>query len=63
MTKSKTFNVKLIKSLAGNSRRQIQTVHSLGLKKIGQIKQRIDNKVNRGMLNKVSHLVKEVLDD
>lgn len=55
--KGKTFKVRLYRSINGIVAKQKATVLGLGLKKIGQISELIDTKENRGMANKVSHLV------
>ncbi|MCL1901125.1 MAG: 50S ribosomal protein L30 [Firmicutes bacterium] len=52
------IKVTLIKSTIGGTKAQKATVQALGLKKIGQVKLHQDNPAIRGMVNKVSHLVK-----
>lgn len=56
-TQGKTFKVRLYRSINGIVAKQRATVLGLGLKKIGQTSELIDTKENRGMANKVSHLV------
>lgn len=56
--KGQFIKVTLVKSTIGGTRAQKATVQALGLKKIGQIKLHQDNPAIRGMVNKVSHLVK-----
>ena len=58
MAKKKELKIKLIKSPIGYSLRQKGTVAALGLKKINQVVTHDDTAVIRGMINKVSHLVK-----
>ena len=52
------IKVKLVKSLIGSKKDQIATAQALGLKKIRDSKEHADNPQIRGMINKVSHLVK-----
>ncbi len=56
--KSKKLGIKLVKSPIGYSRRQKGTVRALGLRRMNQSVVQEDNPVIRGMINKVSHLVK-----
>jgi large subunit ribosomal protein L30 len=55
-----TINIKLVKSTIGALPKHRLTVEALGLRKIGQIVEKEDNAQMRGMVNKVSHLVKIV---
>ena len=52
------LKVTLVKSVIGCKQDQIATVKALGLKKIRDVKEHADNPQIRGMINKVSHLVK-----
>lgn len=52
------LKVTLVKSVIGSKQDQIATVKALGLKKIRDTKEHADNPQIRGMINKVSHLVK-----
>ena len=52
------IKVTLVKSTIGCLQKQIATVEALGLKKIRSSKIHEDNAVIRGMISKVSHLVK-----
>ena len=52
------LKVTLVKSVIGSKKDQIATVKALGLKKIRDTKEHADNPQIRGMINKVSHLVK-----
>jgi large subunit ribosomal protein L30 len=56
--KAQTIKVTLVKSPIGYSERQKGTVRALGLRKMGQTKEYTDTPVVRGMIHKVSHLVK-----
>ncbi len=55
---SKTLKVTWIKSAIGYSERQKKTVRALGLRRLGQTVEHTDTPVIRGMIDKVSHLVK-----
>ena len=52
------LKVTLVKSVIGSKKDQIATVEALGLKKIRDTKEHADNPQIRGMITKVSHLVK-----
>jgi large subunit ribosomal protein L30 len=56
--KAKMVKVTLVKSPIGYSARQKNTVRALGLRKMGQTVEHKDTPVVRGMVHKVSHLVK-----
>lgn len=56
--KSKVLKVTWVKSAIGYSARQKNTVRALGLRRLGQTVEHNDTPVIRGMINKVSHLVK-----
>jgi large subunit ribosomal protein L30 len=51
------LKVKLTKSFSGSSEDQLATIRSLGLKKFGDERLLQDTPANRGMVNKVRHLV------
>ena len=55
---SKALKVTLVKSPIGYSARQKNTVRALGLRQMGKTVEHDDTPVVRGMINKVSHLVK-----
>ncbi|MFU8826529.1 MAG: 50S ribosomal protein L30 [Brevefilum sp.] len=55
--KQTQFEITLVKSPIGYSKRQKATLRALGLKKLNQTVTHKDNPVLRGMLDKVSHLV------
>jgi large subunit ribosomal protein L30 len=46
-----------VKSSIGYSRGQKSTIRALGLRRLGDIVEKEDTAVIRGMVNKVSHLV------
>lgn len=54
---SKKLEVTLKRSVIGGTQVQRRTVQALGLKKIRQSVVLEDTAVNRGMINRVSHLV------
>lgn len=55
------INIKLIRSGIGRPEKQKQTLKGLGLRKLNQVRTLEDTPEVRGMVNKISHLVK-VLD-
>ena len=55
---SKALKVTLVKSAIGYSMRQKNTVRALGLRRLGQTVEHDDTAVIRGMISKVSHLVR-----
>ena len=54
---AKKFHVTLKKSLIGCSKDQKRTVEAIGLRKIRQSVEMVDNAANRGQLYKVQHLI------
>jgi large subunit ribosomal protein L30 len=52
------LNLTLIKSPIGYNERQKRTVKALGLRKLNQTIEHVDSPALRGMLAKVSHLVR-----
>jgi len=52
------IQVRLVKSLIGETERIRETVRSLGLRRLNQTVKIKNNKAMRGMLRKISHLVK-----
>ncbi len=52
------LNITLLRSKIGKKKDQIATVEALGLKKIGQTVVKEDTPEIRGMIKKVSHMVK-----
>ncbi|MFC2053609.1 50S ribosomal protein L30 [Chloroflexota bacterium] len=57
-SKSKAVRITLVKSPIGYSKRQKATVQALGLHRMQQTVEQVDSVTLRGMLSKVSHLVK-----
>lgn len=55
---TKALKVTWVKSAIGYSVRQKNTVRALGLRRLGQTVEHHDTPVIRGMINKVSHLVR-----
>ena len=54
----KSLRVTQIKSTIGYSQDQLKTMRALGLGKINQTVEQVDNPAVRGMIFKVKHLVK-----
>jgi len=54
---AKKLRITLVRSPIGYSVRQKRTVQSLGLRKINQVVEIVDNPAVRGMVNKISHLL------
>jgi large subunit ribosomal protein L30 len=57
-SKGKTLRITLVKSPIGYSKRQKGTVKALGFKRVNQSVEHEDSPVIRGMIAKVSHLVR-----
>jgi len=47
-----------VKSSIGYSRRQKDTIRALGLRRLGDVVEQADSPAMRGMVTKVSHLVR-----
>jgi large subunit ribosomal protein L30 len=58
MAKKKMLEITLTKSPIGYSERQKGTVRALGLRRMNQTVVKEDSPVIRGMIKKVSHLVR-----
>ncbi|PXX79889.1 50S ribosomal protein L30 [Rivihabitans pingtungensis] len=58
MSDNKTVKVTLVKSLIGRIESHKACARGLGLKKIRQSVEVIDTPENRGMINKISYLLK-----
>jgi large subunit ribosomal protein L30 len=58
MSDKKTLTVKLVKSVAGTRQSHRDTVRGLGLRKLNSERELEDTPAVRGMINKVSYLVK-----
>jgi large subunit ribosomal protein L30 len=56
--KGKILRITLERSGIGYSIRQKRTLKALGLRRINQSVEHVDGPVVRGMINKVSHLIK-----
>jgi large subunit ribosomal protein L30 len=57
-TSSKALRVTLLKSPIGYTKDQKATVRALGLRRMNQTVEHKDSPAIRGMLNKISHLIK-----
>ncbi|MEW6567250.1 MAG: 50S ribosomal protein L30 [Chloroflexota bacterium] len=57
-SKEKTLRITLVRSPIGYSERQKRTVRALGLRRLNQTVEQEDTPVVRGMIAKVSHLVR-----
>ena len=57
MSTTATLKVKQLKSKNGSDKRQLDTLRSIGLRRIGQTVEVHDTPQMRGMLHKVRHLV------
>ena len=62
MTANKTIKVSQIASGCGHLKTQIATLKGLGLGKVNKERVLVDTPEIRGMINKVSHLVKIIED-
>jgi len=58
MAAAQTIKVTLVRSLIGRLEAHKACAHGLGLKKINQSVEVINTPENRGMINKISYLVK-----
>jgi large subunit ribosomal protein L30 len=58
MADKKTLTVQLVKSVAGTMQSHRDTVRGLGLRKLNSTRTLEDTPAVRGMINKVSYLVK-----
>ena len=58
MSEKKTVTVKLVRSPIGCKESHRATVRGLGLRKIRSISELVDTPEVRGMINKISYLVK-----
>ncbi len=57
-SKSKVLRITLVRSPIGYALRQKRTVRALGLHRLNQTVEQADSPVVRGMIAKVSHLVR-----
>ena len=58
MTTAPTVKVQLVRSPIGTKESHRATVRGLGLRKIGSVSELQDSPAVRGMINKISYLVK-----
>jgi large subunit ribosomal protein L30 len=58
MTKNKSISITQIKSAIGYRKKTKDTLKALGLKKMNQTVEKKDTPSIRGMINKISHLLK-----
>ena len=56
-SENKKINVKLVKSLIGATKSQVNVAAALGLRKTNQVKEHYETPVVKGMINKISHLL------
>jgi large subunit ribosomal protein L30 len=59
-TTDKTIKVQLVKSLIGTRETHRGTVRGLGLRRVNSVSELQDTPAVRGMINKVSYLVKVI---
>jgi large subunit ribosomal protein L30 len=61
---AKKLRITLVKSVIGYDKKQKATASALGLRRINQTVERVDNPQIRGMVNKIPHLVQvEEIED
>ena len=58
MSSNVTLQITWVKSSIGYSRRQKGTIRALGFRRLGDVVEHTDTPVMRGMIDKVSHLVR-----
>jgi large subunit ribosomal protein L30 len=58
MSSNVTLQITWVKSSIGYSRRQKGTIRALGFRHLGDVVEQTDTPVMRGMIDKVSHLVR-----
>ena len=58
MSKNKNINITQIKSGIGYRKKTKDTLRALGLRKLNQTVEKIDTPSIRGMINKISYLLK-----
>lgn len=56
--KLKTIKIKYVRSAIGSNRKQRLVLRGLGLKRLNQVVEKPDRPEIRGMIAKISHLVK-----
>jgi large subunit ribosomal protein L30 len=60
MTEKKIVKIKLVRSLIGTRESHRATVRGLGLGRLNSTSELVDTPAVRGMMNKVSYLIKEL---
>ena len=60
MTQNKTVKTKLVRSIIGTRESHRATVRGLGLGRLNSTSELVDTPAVRGMMNKVSYLIKEL---
>ncbi|MEI7532398.1 MAG: 50S ribosomal protein L30 [Betaproteobacteria bacterium] len=60
MAENKTLKVQLIRSVIGTRESHRATVRGLGLRRVNSVSELQDTPAVRGMINKVSYLIKVV---
>lgn len=55
---TKKLKITQVKSISGHIQKQRDTIRALGIKRLHQSVEKIDNPQIRGMIEKVRHLVK-----
>ena len=58
--KPATFRIQYVRSAIGRPQKQKRVIQGLGFRRLNQVVERLDTPEIRGMVNKVSHLVKVV---
>ena len=58
MTTKQTVKIQLVRSPIGTNQPHRDTVRGLGLRKLGSVSELQDTPAVRGMINKISYLVK-----
>ncbi len=60
MTDNKIVKIQLVRSLIGTRESHRATVRGLGLRRVNSTSELVDTPAVRGMMNKVSYLIKEL---
>ena len=58
MATAKKLRVTLVRSMHGRASKHLQCVRGLGLRRMHQTVEVVDTPANRGMINKVSYLLR-----
>lgn len=51
------LKIRLVKSLNGRIKKHIETAHSLGLHKIGEVVEQPDNAQTKGKINEIAYMI------